>query len=185
MSALSGTGQVFTLTLSLLLMLPIGCGFHLRGSGVLPGNFQQIVLDCEPVKAENLCRNIRRQLSAGGITTTSATGEDSEASDAEGLSLVIDSVRDKRRAASLAADASAAEIELSRTVEFTVKTPAQEEQPATLSATQFQTYQFTELSVLGKEKEEQQVRDNLDQLLATEILNRSASIFSASVNATE
>jgi len=164
-------------------MLPVGCGFHLRGSGVLPDNLQQIVLDCEPVKAANLCRNIRSRLKAGGVTTT--TTEDSEASAAEGLSLVINSVRGKRRAASLAADASAAEIELSRTVEFTVNTPAQEEEPATLTATQFQTYQFTELSVLGKEKEEQQVMDNLDQLLATDILNRTTSIFSASVNAGE
>ena len=41
--------------------------------------------------------------------------------------------------------------------------------------TQFQTFQYTELSVLGKDKEERQVKDNLDQLLTTEILNRVGS----------
>lgn len=149
-----------------------GCGFHLRGQGSLPTTLQALVLDCEPVKAQNLCKEIGKQLKRENIKII----DPDNSPDTKNAALVIQELKDKRRAASIAQDASTAEIEFSRTVDFVLLKPSSEVPPQPMKATQYQTYQYTELSVLGKEKEEQQVRENLDQLLATDILNRMGSM---------
>lgn len=160
-------------SLTLMLNLLASCGFQLRGVGVLPKNLELVTLDCQPTDAQRLCEVIRRQLAAINIRVAEEDSDDLSAPPDN--QLVIASLEDKRRAASIASDASAAEIEFSRSVDFNFRSVKLGEQTLEMTAKQFQTYQYTELSVLGKEKEEQQVIDNLNQRLANEILNRLAS----------
>lgn len=171
--------RLLTGKLVFMLAFLAGCGFQLRGEGILPEALQAVRLDCRPIDAQLLCNEIRRQLSAQEITVAEADsvkdGSDKQSADLT-TQLVISSIDDNRRAASIARDASIAEIEFSRTVDFIVMSPDLQDQGVEMTATQFQTYQYTELSVLGKEKEEQQVKDNLNRLLANEILNRAASV---------
>jgi LPS-assembly lipoprotein len=178
------TNNLIKLTLAsgLLCALPVisGCGFHLRGQGILPDSLKQIVLKCRPADAQNLCNEIRSQLATEDIIITESDTQEDPVNTA--TNLVISSVKDRRRAASLAQDASAAEIEFSRSIDFEFYSRSLGVKAKTMTATQFQTYQYTELSVLGKEKEEQQVKGNLDQMLATEIINRLASTLTLSAN---
>lgn len=143
----------------------------------MPSAIGSVALYCEPADAQELCSIIRSQLATANIKVIEQNGESDENPENH---LVISSVENKRRAASIARDASAAEIEFSRSVDFSFRSDKLLEEPLELTARQFQTYQYTELSVLGKEKEEQQVKDNLDQRLANEILNRLASAITLS-----
>ena len=163
--------------LTLTLITSIGCGFHLRGKGDLPENIEQLVLDCQAVITQNLCKIIREQLELADISVMESVYD----KDAEEIStiLIIESLKEKRRAASLAADASAAEIELSRTAEFLVISPSTGGKPVALRATQFQSFQYSKRNVLGKAREEDQVVADIDRLLALEILNRFTSTISA------
>jgi LPS-assembly lipoprotein len=160
-------------SLILLLIISASCGFQLRGTGVMPETLEIIALDCEPVDAQKLCSIIRRQLAAENISVVEESLTELEAEPA--TQLIISSVDDKRRAASIARDASTAEIEFSRSVDFNIRSTELGDRTLEMTAKQFQTYQYTELSVLGKDKEEEEVKDNLNQRLATEILGRLAS----------
>jgi outer membrane lipopolysaccharide assembly protein LptE/RlpB len=78
-----------------------------------------------------------------------------------------------RRAVTLTANAGAAEFEVSRTVVFEM----QKGRLTLLKETtlrQFQTYRYDSASVLGKDKEETQIKNDLDSLLAFQIVNRIA-----------
>jgi len=215
------TNPLVSVSLVLIVLILASCGFRLRGTGILPESLQRVVLVCQPNNANNLCAELRNQLSIAGIEIIDGeeneSAEDSEAEtnrehskgeeDREGennsegkddsedsavkedaeqetpsaaadATLVIAAIKDKRRAASIASDASTAEIEFSRSVDFEVRSADLTAGRVKMTANQFQTYQYTELSVLGKEKEEEQVIANLNRLLATEILNRSASAIS-------
>ncbi|WP_431688248.1 LPS assembly lipoprotein LptE [Hahella sp. NBU794] len=147
-------------------LLVSGCGFHLRGQMELPSSLQALNLSCPEGDARVLCGKVRESLQQASVQVSEGG--------ADAPTLAIGSVENSRRAVSLDSSANAAEYELSRKVTFSL-TDAQGEpliQPTSLQ--QFQSYQYDKLSVLGKEKEENSIRDDLDKLLATEILNRLA-----------
>jgi len=153
-----------------LILLLSGCGFHLRGQLILPTNLQAIQLNCAPANSRQLCLNIRNLLQDTEIQIAP-----SNITDTTVARLHIDEITDQRRAVSIGNDAGVAEYELTRSVKFRFNNEQGNPVIADGKTTQFQTYRFDELSILGKDKEEEQIREELDQLLAQDILSRVAA----------
>ncbi|WP_157497061.1 LPS assembly lipoprotein LptE [Hahella ganghwensis] len=149
--------------------LTAGCGFHLRGQVVLPENLKQMALSCPRENSRNLCLNIEESLQQAGIQIIKTDDAVSVAR------LSIQDVKDQRRAVSIASDAGVAEYELSRSVRFTFTDAQGNPVISDGRTTQFQSYRFDETSVLGKDKEEEQIKEELNQLLSQDILNRVAT----------
>ncbi len=162
-------GYLVALLASGLLLLS-GCGFHLRGQLVLPENLQQVQLECKADNSRQLCLNIRNLLQDADITVVPANITGTPVA-----RLHIDEISDNRRAASIGNDAGVAEYELTRSVKFRFNDEQGNSVIADGKTTQFQSYRFDELSILGKDKEEEQIREELDQLLAQDILSRVAA----------
>ncbi|OZG72385.1 hypothetical protein BTA51_16790 [Hahella sp. CCB-MM4] len=143
-----------------------GCGFHLRGQVDLPDNLKQMALSCPQESSRDLCLNLKKSLEQAGIQILDSTD------DAAVLS--INDVKDQRRAVSIGNDAGVAEYEVTRSVKFSFTDAEGNPVIADGKTSQFQSYRFDETSVLGKDKEEEQIRKELNQLLAQDILNRVA-----------
>ena len=154
----------------LLTLLLTGCGFHLRGQLVLPENLQQVQVNCTVANSRQLCLNIRNLLQDADIQIVP-----SNVTDTTVAKLHIDEITDQRRAVSIGSDAGVAEYEVTRSVRFRFNDEQGNPVIADGKTTQFQTYRFDELSILGKDKEEEQIREELDQLLAQDILGRVAA----------
>ncbi len=147
-----------------------GCGFHLRGQIELPENLRQMALSCPQDESRDLCLNLRKSLEQSGIEII----DSSSATTGLAAVLSINEVEDQRRAVSIGNDAGVAEYEVTRSVRFSFTDARGNPIIADGKTSQFQSYRFDETSVLGKDKEEEQIRKELNQLLAQDILNRVA-----------
>ncbi len=163
---------VLGILLSCAIVVASGCGFHLRGTQFNPVNIESLVLSCDVKRGRDFCLDLRRQIQQQEIHIAEPGSDQAT----ELPILTILNIDDRRRAASLASDASAAEIEFSREVSYSVKSPRQSSK--NFKARQARTYQYSELSVLGKEKEEQDVLKGLNRRLSAEILQRSSNFLS-------
>lgn len=140
-----------------------GCGFRPRGNIVLPDGLRAMNLACTQALDSNFCDVVKRQLTEAGVTV---------AEDSDRLpTLTIGAVRTLRRAVSISNNAIAAEFEVTRQVEFSLTDLGAVLIPNTLLS-QAQVYSYDELSVLGKEKEEDQIIEDLDQQLSAELMLR-------------
>ncbi len=180
-------------------LLSSSCGFQLRGLHALDQKpaWPEIKLDC-PEQEKFFCNRLRDQLIQAGSRVIDVSSR-TDAFPADGGSalaagerqteevladpngqpptaiptLRIASLVGGRRAVTLTANAGAAEFEVSRSVLFEMSEgPTMLLTPTTLR--QFQTYRYDSSSVLGKDKEETQIRNDLDNLLAYQIANRVA-----------
>ncbi|WP_344807443.1 LPS assembly lipoprotein LptE [Allohahella marinimesophila] len=152
---------IFVLLTSLL--ISAGCGFRPRGNIVLPDGLRAMNLVCTQAMDSNFCDVVDRQLSEAGVTI---------AEDSDRLpTLTIGEVRTERRAVSISNNAIAAEFQVVRLVNFSLTDLGATLIPQTQLA-QSQVYRYDELSVLGKEKEEEQIIEDLDQQLSAELMLR-------------
>ncbi|WP_416397653.1 LPS assembly lipoprotein LptE [Allohahella sp. A8] len=140
-----------------------GCGFRPRGNIVLPDGLRAMNLVCAQAIDSNFCDVVDRQLTEAGVTI---------ATDSDRLpTLIIGEVRTDRRAVSISNNAIAAEFQVARLVEFSLTDLGATLIPPT-QLVQSQVYRYDELSVLGKEKEEEQIIEDLDQQLSAELMLR-------------
>jgi outer membrane lipopolysaccharide assembly protein LptE/RlpB len=126
--------------LAVILSLLSGCGFRPRGNIVLPDGLRAMNVACTQAIDSNFCDVVKRQLNEGGVTV---------AEDSDRLpTLTIGEVRTLRRAVSISNNATAAEFEVTRQVEFSLTDLGAVLIPPTLLS-QSQVYSYDELSVLG------------------------------------
>lgn len=162
-----------------------GCGFQLRGLNQQASAWKVIALQC-PNQESYFCDRLRDHLIQSGVTviqptpahfsqgkTTADDTGDTEVSRPREPLLEIQRLDSGRRAVTLTADAGAAEYEVSRSVTFQMFETAGIIIPQT-TLRQFQTYRFDATGILGKDKEEQQIRRDLDNVLAFQVVNRLA-----------
>ena len=151
------------LALLINIVFSSGCGFRPRGNIVLPDGLRAMNLVCTQAMDSSFCDVVNRQLSESGVTI---------AEDSDRLpTLTIGEVRTERRAVSISNNAIAAEFQVLRLVDFSLTDLGATLIPPTQLA-QSQVYRYDEFSVLGKEKEEAQIIEDLDQQLAAELMLR-------------
>jgi len=151
----------------ILLLGLSACGFQLRGATPLPAELKSMRLECPTAKERVFCQALERQLALNGI--------DSEAASPNYV-LEIQDVEAQRRALSINERGVASEVQLDLVAGFTLtETDGAPVLPLTrISAAQ--SYRNDQNQVLGKGREEQQIRRDLSQQMASQILARLGAL---------
>ncbi|MDV3503001.1 LPS assembly lipoprotein LptE [Marinobacter sp. M-5] len=150
-----------------------GCGFQLRGAPPVPAGLQPLAVSCvEQIPAE-LCQAVKEQLELGDIDVRSPDEAD--------FLLRLQSFEQDRRANAITAQAAAAEYTLRQIV--TIEVLTREELPliAETRLNSSETYRFDETNVLAKQREEQELRQQLFDRLAQQIIFRLAPLTDARI----
>ncbi|WP_372964324.1 LPS assembly lipoprotein LptE [Marinobacter sp.] len=167
-----------TLPLLLLAVLTTavlaGCSFQLRGTSPVPAALQPLAVDCSTSLPGRFCQSIRDQLTLGGI-------ELKESAEANYILRLRDYNQD-RRASAITAQAAAAEYRLRHTVTIELLTAERAPLIAATSLTASETYRYDETSVLAKQREEDDLREQLDDRLAQQVIFRLTPMSQERIN---
>lgn len=143
-----------------------GCGFQLRGSSPVPAALQPLAIDCPSSLPGQLCQSLREQLELGGIELRNPGQAD--------YLLRLSDYRQDRRASAITAQAAAAEYILRHTVAMELVTKDQIPLIATTDLNASETYRYDETNVLAKQREEDELRQQLGDRLAQQVIFRLA-----------
>ncbi len=159
---------VLTSFVSLLLLTLAGCGFHLRSAADLSSNIK--VLRIDGISSERgIGLTLKRALMANGVVVVDKLNNEAS------ILKVVDHEFD-RRVLSVGSSAKVSEYELYAKLVFTVL-DKDGNILADQQAVQAQRdYQFNEDEVLGRESEEQYLREQLDQQLIQSVMRRLSAI---------
>lgn len=157
-----------TLRLPLLVALTAaivsGCGFQLRGTSPVPAALQPLAVDCPNSLPARFCESVREQLSLGGIELHPIETADYQ--------LKLRNYSQDRRASAITAQASAAEYVLRHTVTIELLTANQIPLIAATDLTASETYRYDETNVLAKQREEEELQQQLGDRLAQQVIFR-------------
>ena len=143
-----------------------GCGFQLRGSSPVPAALQPLAIDCPSSLPGQFCQSLREQLELGGIELRNPGQAD--------YLLRLSDYRQDRRASAITAQAAAAEYILRHTVAMELVTKDQIPLIATTDLNASETYRYDETNVLAKQREEDELRQQLGDRLAQQVIFRLA-----------
>lgn len=150
-----------------------GCGFQLRGAPPVPPGLQPLAVSCVEQIPGELCRAVKEQLELGKIDV-----RDPEQAD---YILRLRGFQQDRRASAITVQASAAEYTLRQTVQMDVLTRDELPLIAETSLNSSETYRYDETNVLAKQREEEELRQQLYERLAQQIIFRLAPLTDARV----
>lgn len=167
------------LRLPLLAMLATatlaGCGFQLRGTSPVPASLQPLAVDCPDSLPGRFCQSVRDQLRLGGIDLQDASSAD--------YVLRLRSYQQDRRASAITAQAAAAEYILRHQVTMELLTADRIPLIAATDLTTSETYRYDETNVLAKQREEEELRQQLGDRLAQQVLFRLAPMSQKRIDA--
>lgn len=143
-----------------------GCGFQLRGSSPVPAALQPLAIDCPSSLPGQFCQSLREQLELGGIELRNLGQAD--------YLLRLSDYRQDRRASAITAQAAAAEYILRHTVAMELVTKDQIPLIANTDLNASETYRYDETNVLAKQREEDELRQQLGDRLAQQVIFRLA-----------
>ena len=143
-----------------------GCGFQLRGSSPVPAALQPLAIDCPSSLPGQFCQSLREQLELGGIELRNPGQAD--------YLLRLSDYRQDRRASAITAQAAAAEYILRHTVAMELVTKDRIPLIATTDLNASETYRYDETNVLAKQREEDELRQQLGDRLAQQVIFRLA-----------
>lgn len=169
--------KAFRMPLLALLALTTvaGCGFQLRGTSPVPAALQPLAVDCPDSLPARFCQSVREQLSLGGV-------ELRDAADADYL-LRLGRYQQDRRASAITAQAAAAEYILRHTVTIELFTADRVPLIAATDLTASETYRYDEANVLAKQREEEELRQQLGDRLAQQVIFRLAPMTQERIDA--
>lgn len=147
--------------LVLLALLVSGCGFQLRGTTSVPPALAPIDLQCQEAD-KSLCDSVRTLLALNDVPLADSSEE--------GYRLVLRGSDSSQRATALTSTASAAEYDLTVSVEMMLLTPDGIPLRAAGRLSTSQTYRYDENSVLAKNRERRELADTLNEQLAQQVL---------------
>lgn len=157
-----------TFRLSLLAVITAtavsGCGFQLRGTSPVPAALQPLAIDCPNSLPARFCESVRDQLSLGGIKL-----EPTETAD---YVLTLRDYNQDRRASAITAQASAAEYVLRHSVTIELHSANKVPLIAATDLTASETYRYDETNVLAKQREEEELQQQLGDRLAQQVIFR-------------
>ncbi|NWO05656.1 MAG: hypothetical protein HLX50_08125 [Alteromonadaceae bacterium] len=143
-----------------------GCGFQLRGTSPVPSALQPLAVDCPSSLPGDFCNSVRDQLELGGVTLADESNAD--------YVLRLRDYRQDRRASAITSDASAAEYVLRHTVSVELITAEQVPLIARTDLNASESYRYDENNVLAKQREEDELRQQLGERLAQQVIFRLA-----------
>ncbi|WP_303290608.1 LPS assembly lipoprotein LptE [Marinobacter sp. SS5-14b] len=143
-----------------------GCGFQLRGTSPVPAALQPLAVECPDSLPGRFCQSVREQLSLGGIELKPATEAD--------YLLRLGRYQQDRRASAITAQAAAAEYILRHTVTIELMTTDRVPLIAATDLSASETYRYDETNVLAKQREEEELRQQLGDRLAQQVIFRLA-----------
>ena len=143
-----------------------GCGFQLRGTSPVPAALQPLAVECPDSLPARFCQSVREQLSLGGIELKPATEAD--------YLLRLERYQQDRRASAITAQAAAAEYILRHTVTIELLTADRVPLIAATDLSASETYRYDETNVLAKQREEEELRQQLGDRLAQQVIFRLA-----------
>lgn len=153
-----------TLSLSIIMLTLTACGFQLRGSVSIPTELHQMSLHCSNQLSKVLCQTLAKQLSLNNVNLV----EDNKAD----YILSVTSLDSSRRAISITDRAVAAEYEVTNKATFNLIAADQTIIIDNASTSARQTYRFDEDNIISKTREEEQVKEQINKLLASKIISR-------------
>lgn len=154
-----------TLFMTLLITaLAAGCGWQLRGKGMLPEGLDRLHVVSRDSSGD-LARELSRALASAGVEVVDSTA------DAE-LSLVILQERSLVRVATVNEQARVSEQELSEKAAFTVLNRAGETVLARSVVSVERIFEYDENNVLATQDERELLRREMRRDLVNQILNR-------------
>lgn len=152
----------------LLVALVAGCGFQLRGAPPVSAALQPLAVDCSSQVPETLCQSVREQLRLGEIKLVPATQAD--------YILRLEGFEEDRRATAITARAVAAEYTLRHSVALEVVSADGIPIVASTRLNTTESYRYDETNVLAKQREEEELRQQLNDRLAQQVLFRLAPL---------
>lgn len=168
-----------TLRLPLLVALTAaivsGCGFQLRGTSPVPAALQPLAIDCPNTLPARFCESVREQLSMGGIELQPKESAD--------YVLTLRDYSQDRRASAITAQASAAEYILRHSVTLELLTANKTPLIAATDLTSSETYRYDETNVLAKQREEEELQQQLGDRLAQQVIFRLVPMTQERINA--
>lgn len=149
----------------LLCSLVSACGWHLRGQVDVPVAYR--ILDLQANKATSLTQKLLRQSFLSNGVTLSADAP---------YTLIILSEESDRRTLAVTSNAKASEYELTETLLFKVVDAQGERESDEVPVTSYRTLQYDAAAEIGKAQEEQNLRREMKQSNAYNILLRLKAV---------
>ncbi len=150
-----------------------GCGFQLRGQAPVPNALEPLAVQCSDQVPLELCDSVKDQLALGGIRLV-------EPEQARHL-LRLEGFSEQRRASAITLQAAAAEYEIRQSVTLSVISADRIPLVADARVNSSDTYSYDETNVLAKRREEQEIRTDLYQRLAQQVIFRLAPLDEARI----
>ncbi|AOY87062.1 hypothetical protein BKP64_02060 [Marinobacter salinus] len=156
-----------------LAVLLAGCGFQLRGAPPVSSALQPLAVMCSAQVPTSLCQSLRNQLDLGGVDLRPP-------SDAAFV-LRLSGFKQDRRATAITVQAAAAEYTLLHTVGMELVSSNGIPMIADTRLTASESYRYDETNVLAKQREEEELRIQLGDRLAQQIIFRLAPLTEARI----
>lgn len=160
---------------AVIVALLAGCGFRLRGAPPVSAALQPLALYCSSEVPETLCLAVREQLTLGGVELTLAKDAD--------FTLRLDNFDQDRRASAITGRAAAAEYILRHSVDLEVLSADRIPMVATTRVTTSESYRYDETNVLARQREEESLRQQLNERLAQQVIFRLAPLSAQRIDA--
>ncbi|WP_298448308.1 LPS assembly lipoprotein LptE [uncultured Marinobacter sp.] len=144
------------------------CGFQLRGAPPVSSALEPLELICQSPVPTSLCQSVREQLELGGVEL--ATNQNAN------YRLRIRDFAQDRRASAITVQAAAAEYTLRQSVDLELVSADGIPIIASTRLTTTESYRYDETNVLAKQREEENLQQQLSDRLAQQIIFRLAPI---------
>jgi len=143
-----------------------GCGFQLRGTSPVPAALQPLAVDCPDSLPGAFCNSVREQLTLGGVELANEASAQ--------YTLRLRDYQQDRRASAITSSASAAEYVLRHSVSMELVTANQVPLIGKTDLNASESYRYDENNVLAKQREEDELRQQLGDRLAQQVIFRLA-----------
>lgn len=157
----------------LVLTLLAGCGFQLRGAPPVSAALQPLAVSCADDVPELLCQSVRTQLELGEVKL--------EEPGTARYVMKLSEFGQDRRASAITVQAAAAEYTLRHSVSLELVSADQIPIIANTRLTSTESYRYDETNVLAKQREEEELRTQLSDRLAQQIIFRLAPLTEARI----